>query len=102
MAGLTRRVVKQAASADAIRRYGRQDTAEHGQKMSAQTDSGYFVMSATPLVSVVMAVYNGAKYLGEAVESNRSQEFSDFEFIIVNDGSTDGTSEILRRHQALD
>ncbi|MDR2056690.1 MAG: glycosyltransferase [Dysgonamonadaceae bacterium] len=46
-------------------------------------------------ISVVMAVYNGEKYLKEAIDSIRSQTFGNFEFIIINDGSTDTTSEII-------
>lgn len=48
-----------------------------------------------PKVSVVMSVYNGEAYLREAVKSILNQTFSDFEFIIINDGSTDRTPEIL-------
>ncbi|WP_416828770.1 glycosyltransferase [Ectobacillus polymachus] len=46
-------------------------------------------------LSVVMAVYNGEEYLIQAVESVLNQTYKDFEFIIVNDGSTDKTKEIL-------
>lgn len=49
----------------------------------------------TPLVSVVMPVYNGALYVGEAVESILNQSYSNFEFLIFNDGSTDQTCTIL-------
>jgi len=49
-----------------------------------------------PKISVVMSVYNGERYLKEAVESILSQSFQDFEFIIVNDGSTDGSKSILQ------
>lgn len=49
----------------------------------------------SPKVSVVMSVYNGEKYLQEAVESILDQTFTDFEFIIVDDGSTDATPAIL-------
>ncbi len=48
-----------------------------------------------PLVSVVMSVYNGERYLRESVDSILIQTFNDFEFIIINDGSTDSTSAIL-------
>jgi len=51
-----------------------------------------------PKVSVVMSVYNGEKHLKEAVDSILSQTFRDFEFIIVNDGSTDRTAEILESY----
>ena len=46
-------------------------------------------------LSVVMAVYNGEEYLQEAIDSVLNQSFKDFEFIIVNDASTDGTYKIL-------
>jgi len=49
-----------------------------------------------PFLSVIMSVFNGEKYVRETVESVLNQSFRDFEFIIVNDGSTDGTLEILR------
>lgn len=53
-------------------------------------------------VSVVMSVYNGAKYLRESVESILSQEGVDFEFIIVNDGSTDDSGIILAEYAIRD
>ncbi|NRB20929.1 MAG: glycosyltransferase [Rhodobacteraceae bacterium] len=46
-------------------------------------------------LSVVMGVHNGAKYLSEAIDSILSQSFRDFEFIIIDDGSSDATVEIL-------
>lgn len=54
-------------------------------------------MSA-PAISVLMSVYNGEAYLAEAIESILAQSFADFEFIIVNDGSTDGSGDIIRRY----
>ena len=52
-------------------------------------------MTTAPRVSVLMSVYNGARYLREAVDSILGQTFGDFEFIIVDDGSTDETPAIL-------
>lgn len=49
-----------------------------------------------PKISVLTTVYNGSKYLHETVESVLSQTFEDFEYIIVDDGSTDGTLGYLK------
>ena len=53
----------------------------------------------TPVLSVLMSVYNGEKYLNLAVDSILKQTFKDFEFIIINDGSIDRTREILESYQ---
>jgi len=58
-------------------------------------------MSA-PEVSVVMSVYNGAEHLETTLASILSQEGCEFEFIVVDDGSTDGTSRILDEWAARD
>ena len=52
-------------------------------------------MSAVPRVSVIMAVYNGGRYLREAMDSVLSQDFADFEFVIVDDCSTDETPAMI-------
>jgi glycosyltransferase involved in cell wall biosynthesis len=51
-----------------------------------------------PSVSVVMPVWNGARYLGEALQSIQAQTLLPLEMIIVDDSSADGTGEIVRAH----
>jgi len=56
------------------------------------------MLNNKPKVSVIMSVYNGETFLNDAIESILRQTFSDFEFIIVNDKSTDNTENILREY----
>ncbi|HOV30198.1 MAG TPA: glycosyltransferase [Anaerolineaceae bacterium] len=53
----------------------------------------------SPKISVVMPVYNGGRFLREAIDSILNQTYEDFEFIIIDDGSTDQTSAILDSYQ---
>jgi glycosyltransferase involved in cell wall biosynthesis len=55
-------------------------------------------MTASPRVTVVIPVFNGANYLSQAIESALAQDFDGFEVVVVNDGSADGgrTEEIAR------
>jgi glycosyltransferase involved in cell wall biosynthesis len=55
-----------------------------------------------PTVSVLMPVYNAEPYLAEALESILGQTFADFEFLIINDGSTDRSGAILNEYAARD
>jgi glycosyltransferase involved in cell wall biosynthesis len=52
--------------------------------------------SSPPVVSVILPVYNGEKYLSAAIESVLHQTFSDFELIIIDDSSTDQTPQIIQ------
>ena len=52
-----------------------------------------------PVISVIMPVFNTENYLSEAIESILNQSFNDFEFIIIDDASTDNTKNILDSYQ---
>jgi glycosyltransferase involved in cell wall biosynthesis len=52
-----------------------------------------------PVISVVMSVYNGGSFLKEAIESVLRQSHADFEFIVVDDGSTDDCADILASYR---
>ena len=53
-------------------------------------------------VSIILPVYNGAKYVGRAIDSILAQSYRDYEVIIVNDCSTDNTLEIIREYEKKD
>lgn len=55
-----------------------------------------------PAISVAMSVYNGERYLAAAIDSVLAQSFSDFEFLIVDDGSRDATAAVIRDYAARD
>ncbi|SMF69799.1 glycosyltransferase family 2 protein [Allosphingosinicella indica] len=59
-------------------------------------------MRPEPRISVAMGAYNAQPYLAEAIESILSQTFGDFEFLIVNDGSTDGSGDVIDAYAARD
>ena len=53
-------------------------------------------------VSVVMPMYNGLHYVGEAIERIISQTFEDWELLVIDDTSTDGSPEVVREYCARD
>jgi glycosyltransferase involved in cell wall biosynthesis len=55
-----------------------------------------------PTISVIMAVYNAQSYLKEAINSILSQSFHNFEFIIIDDGSTDSSLKIIKNFSVID
>jgi len=56
----------------------------------------------SPLISVVIPVYNGEAFLNESIKSILNQTFKNFEFIIINDGSTDKSEKIIKSFQKQD
>lgn len=59
-------------------------------------------MKKNPLLSVIMPVHNGEKYLKKAVESVLKQTYGHFELLITNDGSTDKTKKIIESYSSKD
>lgn len=57
------------------------------------------LVTANPMFSVIMPVYNMAGFVGEAIESVLSQSIHELELIVIDDGSTDRTPEILERYR---
>ena len=56
----------------------------------------------SPRVSIILPAYNASPYIGEAIQSLLDQSFSDFECIIVDDASSDGTWEIIQQYAQKD
>ena len=54
--------------------------------------------SSSPLVTVLMSVYNGEKYFPETIESILNQTFTNFEFLIIDDGSSDNSIKIIESY----
>jgi len=57
---------------------------------------------STPTITVLMSCYNAERWLDEAVRSVLNQTFDNFEFIIIDDGSVDGTLSLVRRYASTD
>ena len=55
-------------------------------------------MSGTPQLSLVIAVYNGENFLSAFFDSIKSQNLSSLELVVVNDGSTDNSAQIIARY----
>ena len=59
-------------------------------------------MSELPLISIILPVYNGEKYLRDSIDSCINQSYSNWELIIINDASTDATFRIVEEYQERD
>jgi glycosyltransferase involved in cell wall biosynthesis len=71
---------------------------EHSRGLKVETCN----IPDEPLISVVMPVYNAERYVADAINSILTQTYRHFEFIIVDDGSTDGSPSIVRDFAARD
>ena len=54
------------------------------------------------MISIIIPAYNAADYLAQTIESVLNQTYSDFELILIDDGSTDRTREIIKDYQCKD
>jgi glycosyltransferase involved in cell wall biosynthesis len=70
--------------------------------MNAALDSDEEHMNAAPRLSIGLPVYNGEKYLAESLDALLGQTYRDFELIISDNASTDGTEQICREYEARD
>ncbi|HTY57971.1 MAG TPA: glycosyltransferase [Bacteroidota bacterium] len=71
---------------------------ENPGELTSQAGRGSMRVAALkrPFVSIILFTYNGARYLGEAIQSALSQRYDYFEVLVVDDGSTDGTEALVR------
>jgi len=57
-------------------------------------------MAGIPSVSVVLPVYNCRRFIRQSIESVLAQDYTDFELLVIDDGSTDGSRRLLRNSRA--
>ena len=70
----------------------------NGVRSSRFAVSNHICTEETPLVSIVTTSFNQAQYIEEAIESVLAQDYGNIEYIVLDDGSTDDTEELLRRY----
>ena len=68
----------------------------------AHTENKTCKIEKSPMISVIMSTYNRENYLPAAMESILNQTYTDFEFIIIDDASTDNTAKLLQEYQEKD
>src|SRR5437870_3656159 len=83
---MTRGIKREAGS-------GKREASLHAPRFTLHAN---FAEGKVPQISIVMSVYNTEKYLTSAIQSILDQTFTDYEFIIIDDGSTDRSADIIR------
>ncbi len=73
-----------------------------GEPPARRPASGTIVRSEAPLFSFTLVNRNYGRFIGEAIDSIRGQDYPNFECIVVDDGSTDDSPSVIRRHAAAD
>src|ERR1700747_3376143 len=69
---------------------------------AGQRKIGIWKMNAAPRLTIGLPVYNGEKYLAESLDALLGQSYADFELIISDNASTDGTADICRQYGKQD
>lgn len=90
------------ASKAAYSLYARHPLAKPAIDVNAYLNFYYLKTHQGPCLSIIVPVYNSGKYLEKCLDSIVRQSFSDFEIIIVNDGSTDNSAEIISKYSSKD
>ncbi len=73
--------------------------ANHLKKPTSSSVSNSSAQNGVPRVSIITAVYNARHYLNDCIVSILSQTYPDFEYIIIDGGSSDGTVDIIKQYQ---
>jgi len=68
------------------------------QQVNEKRDIFFKEGVSEPLISIIVPAYNSADYIGQAIESILNQNYKNFELLIIDDGSTDNTKEIVRHY----
>ncbi|MBB2143947.1 glycosyltransferase [Pedobacter sp. LMG 31464] len=99
---LTKNAMRYALANFTAERMAEETVAVYEKTLSGKTEliknniQSKVISSSTPFVSIIIPCYNAQKYLQECLESIFKQSFTDFEVILINDGSSDGTDQLIK------